>query len=157
MHNSLSYLRNVHSFSSPAGIGTVNRPQPELNHWPPFISGSGEECKCIVGIRTCCLPPSLYVHRTLPLYQCINSKKGKSVPVFKQLSTVPWKHIGEWRYSSIYLDAGTRWRSVVRFKPLLLYPRRNNIQSQSRRFALPGIEPGRPSRLYTDWAIPTPA
>jgi hypothetical protein len=33
------------------------------------------------------------------------------------------KTYGEWSYSSTILDLGTRWRSVVSFKPLPLYPR----------------------------------
>jgi hypothetical protein len=38
--------------------------------------------------------------------------KGKVVP-----STMPWRHMGEWRYSSTILDLGTRWRWVVSFMP----------------------------------------
>jgi hypothetical protein len=33
-----------------------------------------------------------------------------------------WKHVETWRYSSTILDLGTRWRWVVSFTPLLLYP-----------------------------------
>jgi hypothetical protein len=36
---------------------------------------------------------------------------------------MPWRHMGEWRYSSTFLDLGTRWRWVVSFTPLPLYPR----------------------------------
>jgi hypothetical protein len=35
----------------------------------------------------------------------------------------PWRHIREWRCSSIFLDLGIRWRWVVSFTPLPLYPR----------------------------------
>jgi hypothetical protein len=31
--------------------------------------------------------------------------------------------MGEWRYSSTILDLGTRWKGVVSFMPLPLYPR----------------------------------
>jgi hypothetical protein len=37
-------------------------------------------------------------------------------------STTPWRHMGEWRYSSTILALGTRWRWVVSFMLLLLYP-----------------------------------
>jgi hypothetical protein len=33
--------------------------------------------------------------------------------------------MGKWKYSSTILDLGTRWRRVVSFTPLLLYPRGN--------------------------------
>jgi hypothetical protein len=32
--------------------------------------------------------------------------------------------VWEWRYISIILDIGTRWRCVVSFKPLALYPQK---------------------------------
>jgi hypothetical protein len=32
--------------------------------------------------------------------------------------STPWRHIGEWRYSSTILDLGTRWRWVVSLTPL---------------------------------------
>jgi hypothetical protein len=35
---------------------------------------------------------------------------------------MPWRHMGEWRYSSIILDLGTRWRWGISFMPLPLYP-----------------------------------
>jgi hypothetical protein len=34
---------------------------------------------------------------------------------------MPWRHIGEWRYSSTILDLCTRWRWVISFTPLPLY------------------------------------
>jgi hypothetical protein len=39
--------------------------------------------------------------------------KGKVAPVLNYLSTMPWRHMGEWRYSSTILDLGTRWKWVV--------------------------------------------
>jgi hypothetical protein len=42
------------------------------------------------------------------------------------LSTMPWRHMAEWRYSSIILYLGTRWRWVVSFTTLPLYPRGNS-------------------------------
>jgi hypothetical protein len=41
----------------------------------------------------------------------------------KTLSTTPRRRIGEWRYSSIILDLGTRRTWVVSFTQVLLYPR----------------------------------
>jgi hypothetical protein len=66
--------------------------------------------------------------------------------------------MGKWRYSSSFLDLGTRWRRVVSFTPLPLYPRKKSprypldrrlggLQSRSGRcgeeknLALQGIEP----------------
>jgi hypothetical protein len=76
----------------------------------------------------------------------------------KLSSTTPRRHIGEWSYSSTILDFGSRWKKVVSFTPLLLYPRRKSLrypfdkrlggpQSRSGRrgeeknLALLGIEP----------------
>jgi hypothetical protein len=78
--------------------------------------------------------------------------------------------MGEWRYSSNFLDLGTRWRRVVSFTPLPLYPRGKRLrypldrrlgrpQSRSgrcgeeKKLALPAIEP-EPSSPYPV-AIPT--
>jgi hypothetical protein len=36
---------------------------------------------------------------------------------------MPWRHTGEWRYSSTFLYLGTRWRWEVIFTPRPLYPR----------------------------------
>jgi hypothetical protein len=41
--------------------------------------------------------------------------KFEFVPVLNWLTTMPWRHIGEWNYSSIFLDLGIRWRWVVNF------------------------------------------
>jgi hypothetical protein len=35
---------------------------------------------------------------------------------------MPWRRMGEWRYSSTILDLGTRWRWVVSYTPRPLYP-----------------------------------
>jgi hypothetical protein len=40
----------------------------------------------------------------------INKKRGKFAPVFNYLSTMPWRHMGEWKYKSTFLDLGTRWK-----------------------------------------------
>jgi hypothetical protein len=49
---------------------------------------------------------SLYLDATM------SPDKGKGVSVFTWLSTMPWRHKGEWRYMSTILDLGTRWRWV---------------------------------------------
>jgi hypothetical protein len=59
----------------------------------------------------------LLMHATLHI-----TGKGKVVPLFNDLRTTPWRHIGEWRYLSTILDLGTRWRWVVRFTAWPLYP-----------------------------------
>jgi hypothetical protein len=68
--------------------------------------------------------------------------------------------MGEWRYSVIILDLGTRWRRVVSFTPLPLHPRGRSSRYQldrrlggsercgeKKNLALPGIEPV-PSSLW---------
>jgi hypothetical protein len=69
-----------------------------------------------------------------------------------------YEDMGEWRYSSTFIDLGTRWRWVVSFTPLQLYPWRRSLwypldrrqggpQSWSghcgeeKNLALPGTEP----------------
>jgi hypothetical protein len=49
---------------------------------------------------------------------------------------MPWRRVGEWRYSSTYLDLGTRWRWVISFTSLPLYPR-----GKSCRYPLVGAHP----------------
>jgi hypothetical protein len=43
-----------------------------------------------------------------------SSCKRNVGPVLHQLKAVPWRRRWEWRYSSIILNLGTRWRWVVR-------------------------------------------
>jgi hypothetical protein len=87
---------------------------------------------------------------------------------------MPWRRMGDWRYSSTVLDLSTRWRWVVSFTPQLLYPlgkspwypsdrRVGDPQSRSGCCGEEKIwhcresNPGHPARCYTDWAVPTPA
>jgi hypothetical protein len=85
---------------------------------------------------------------------------------------MPWRHMGEFKYSSTILDIGTRWMWAVSFTPRPLYPRRNcarypldmrvgGPKSQSRRcgeeknlsptwIGTPGVQPV--ARRWTDWA-----
>jgi hypothetical protein len=46
---------------------------------------------------------------------------------------MPWRLQGEWRYSSIVLDLGCIWSWEIRFTPLPLYPRGNNLWYQLYR------------------------
>jgi hypothetical protein len=76
--------------------------------------------------------------------------------------SMPRRHMGEWRYSSTFLDLGTRWRWVVSFTSLPLYPRgyrprypldrrlggpqsQSGLCGEEKNLTLPGIEPGRSS------------
>jgi hypothetical protein len=75
----------------------------------------------------------------------------------------------EWRYSSTFLDLGTRWRWVVGFTPCRFTPGERAADthwiggwvgpracldpSEKRKSFTAGVEPWR----YTDSAIPTPA
>jgi hypothetical protein len=57
---------------------------------------------------------------------------------------MPWKHMGEWRYSSTFLDLGTRWRQAVSFTALPLYPRGYSTQYPwDRRLGGPRSRSGR--------------
>jgi hypothetical protein len=87
-----------------------------------------------------------------------------------------WRHIGGWRYSSTFLDLGTRWRWVDSYKSLPLYHRGNNLRYLlDMRLGGPQIgfrrcgdekcltPAGNQTRVaqsvarrYTDWAITTP-
>jgi hypothetical protein len=85
----------------------------------------------------------------------------------KKLSLMPWTHMGEWRYSSTFLDLGTRWRWMVSFTP----GERAFSTHWIGGWVGPGVRldavekgnilhyresnPGRPARRYIDWAIPT--
>jgi hypothetical protein len=57
---------------------------------------------------------------------CSTCKKGKVILVLNSLSTTPWRHMGEWRYSSTILELINRWTWVVRFTPQPLYSQGNN-------------------------------
>jgi hypothetical protein len=76
---------------------------------------------------------------------------------------MPWRRMGEWRYSSTFLDPGTRCKRVVIFRPVPLYPRgkgprypldrrlggaqrRSGRCGEEENLALPAIELGRPGR-----------
>jgi hypothetical protein len=84
--------------------------------------------------------------------------QSRFVLVLNLLDSMPWKYMGKWRYSSTILDLGTRWRWVVSFISVTLYPRWKNpryplerrlggpqIQSglcgEEKNHALPGTEP----------------
>jgi hypothetical protein len=75
---------------------------------------------------------------------------------------MPWRRMGEWRYSSTFLYHGTRWWRLVSLTPLPLYSRyqfaRRLTGPQSRYgrwrneeiLALQRIKPGRPARSHSD-------
>jgi hypothetical protein len=84
--------------------------------------------------------------------------------------TTPWGRIGEWRYSSKILDLSTRWKRVVSFTSLPLYPwGKIHRYPLDRRLGrpiagldadtiltttenrTPALQPV--ARHYTDWAI----
>jgi hypothetical protein len=81
---------------------------------------------------------------------------------------MPWRYMGEWKYSSTILDLGTRCRWVFSFTLRLLYPRgsrpryplarrlggpqsRSGRRGEEKNLALPGIE----TRAVQPVAIPT--
>jgi hypothetical protein len=71
---------------------------------------------------------------------------------------MPLRRIGEWSYSSTFLDLGTRWRWVVSFTPMPLYPLRGvglGAMEKRKIWHCREWNPGCQARCYTDWAIPT--
>jgi len=38
----------------------------------------------------------------------------------------PWRCVGQWRYSSMHINLGTRWRWTVCFTARRLYPQPSN-------------------------------
>jgi hypothetical protein len=93
--------------------------------------------------------------------------------VLNYLWTISW-HIGEWRCNSTFLYFGSRWRWVVSFTPLPLYPQEevpgiHSIgDSVGPRAGLDTVERRKSctvgnqtrivqllARRYTDWAIQT--
>jgi hypothetical protein len=57
---------------------------------------------------------------------------------------MPWRHMGEWRYSSVILDFGTRWKWVVSFRSRPLYLGGNGpMKPLGRRLVGPQTRSGR--------------
>jgi hypothetical protein len=91
---------------------------------------------------------STYQHRfsrktTLQIkgYWDRKGKEGKVVHVLDQLITMPWRHMEEWDIAPPFL---TRWRWVIRFTPLRLYPRGKNPRYPLyRRLSGPQVQSGR--------------
>jgi hypothetical protein len=85
-------------------------------------------------------------------WECVKDERGVKVApvkgkvvVLNYLSTLPWRHMGEWRYRSTFLDLGARWRWVVSFPRYPLNRRLGGPRSRSgpcgeeNNFALPGV------------------
>jgi hypothetical protein len=65
--------------------------------------------------------------------------RGKVIPMLNRLSTMPWRRMGEWRYSSAILDVGIRWRWASR--PGFVTPRRTSPRYPlDRRLGLDAME-----------------
>jgi hypothetical protein len=81
---------------------------------------------------------------------------------------MPWRHVGELRYSSTFLDLGTRWGEWSASRPYRFTPGTHWIGSRAGpRTGLDAVEKGKilhcrnpnlglPARRYTDCANPTP-
>jgi hypothetical protein len=114
----------------------------------------------------CCRCWQLYSPRIL-----LWSEQGyRRICPCAQLTTTPWRRVGEWRYSSNILHLGTKWRRVASFTPRPFYPRGNGPRypldrrlggpkSRSGRcgvekdlLPLPGIEP----RSFSTQPVATP-
>jgi hypothetical protein len=71
-------------------------------------------------------------------------RKGTVNPGINKLSGMPWRRMGEWRYSFTILDLDTRWRWVVSFTPRPLYPQGISVRYPLvRRLDGPRSQPGR--------------
>jgi hypothetical protein len=115
-------------------------------------------------------------HCTIPNFASNKNIIKLNLSLLNLESFMPWRHMVEWRYSSASFDLGTRWRWLVNYMPLTIYPsgkktryplykRLGCSRSRSRRcgeeknLVLPGnrtrvVQPV--ARRYTDWAVPTP-
>jgi hypothetical protein len=86
---------------------------------------------------------------------------------------MPWRHMGEWGYSSTFLHLGTSWRWVVSFTPLPFYPRgwtpsthqirgwvgpRVGLDAVEKRkiLSLPGLESGPFPAIQINIILPHP-
>jgi hypothetical protein len=58
--------------------------------------------------------------------------------VHNPLSTTSWRCMGDWRYSSAILDLSIRWKWMINFTPLPLYPpgKSSRYPSDRRLFRL---------------------
>jgi hypothetical protein len=113
-------------------------------------------------------PPQLYVYHLIQNLWRSPARTNKANCLCAYLKTTPWRRLGQWRYSSIILVLGTRWRWVASFTLLPLYPRERAPGThwiggweglrasiglcgvQKNHFSLPGIEP-RSSRPSLYW------
>jgi hypothetical protein len=74
---------------------------------------------------------------------CLCKNNGE-VPVLNELSTTPRRRIGEWNYSSTFLDLDSKQRCTVSFTPRPLYPCGNSPESLlGRRLDNPQSQSGR--------------
>jgi hypothetical protein len=63
--------------------------------------------------------------------------------VHNEFSTMHRIFIGEWRYNSIFLDIGIKWRTAVSLAPQPLYPRENSPRYPlNRRLSVPHSRSG---------------
>jgi hypothetical protein len=46
-----------------------------------------------------------------------SAKGRKGIPVLNELSTTPWRRLGEWIYRSRFSDLGSSWRWVLVSRP----------------------------------------
>jgi hypothetical protein len=64
--------------------------------------------------------------------------KCEVVLVPHQLSIIPWRHMWEWRYSSTFLDLGTRWRwGASHFTPMAKAPSTHSNLISAHYYSVP--------------------
>jgi hypothetical protein len=86
-----------------------------------YITSVQEMCSCqnsIMMMINLILTELFYTYRN---FVSGKDKAKLSLYLIIKFSTMPWRHIREWRYSLTILNLGTRWRWVVSFKPQPLY------------------------------------
>jgi hypothetical protein len=111
-------------------------------------------------------------HIQIVIYTCKTQRELKS----KVSIIVQWRCMGKWRYVSTILVLGTRWRSVVSFTPLSLYPHgkspgnhrigdwlgsRDGLDAAEKRTSCTAgngtLVVQRIAHGYIDWPIPVPS
>jgi hypothetical protein len=91
----------------------------------------------------CCeLRPKGHSSHARPWTGHVSLPKGNAVSALNQLSTAPWRRIGQWRYNLNILDFITKWRWEARSHARPLYPRGERITDTHCTGGYVGPRPG---------------
>jgi hypothetical protein len=92
----------------------------ETSPWTCACASAGLCCYVVIYKENLLHPLQLFYFHLWPIYWLSLIYIVKlSLYLIMKLSTTPWRHVRESRYSSTILDLSTRWRWVV--SPLYIY------------------------------------